>query len=203
MPLSQFAEPIESASGVFKAYRMDSTEEESDMRRAAGLGTCECCDYVTVSKDNQSVVLIEETNLKRTKAELEKKYAYLEEDDQVELFYDQVLRENRLKLYGSMLILCRLSSSREDVQSFLPENKLQFWLVTTSTDSSDFVLLDHLTDNLRGFLKTTLPKEMMNVVDIIPSTELAEKLSAQAYGNRLKFPEPCPELAKSPLMSGY
>ena len=62
MPLSQFAEPIESAGG-FKAYRMDSTEEESDMRRAAGLGMCECCDYVTVSKDNQSVVFIEETDL--------------------------------------------------------------------------------------------------------------------------------------------
>ena len=52
MPLSQFAESIESAGG-FKAYRMDdSTEEESDMRRAAGLGTCNCCDYVTVSTDN-------------------------------------------------------------------------------------------------------------------------------------------------------
>jgi hypothetical protein len=56
MPLSQFAEPIESAGGV-KAYRMDSTTEVPDMRRAAGLGTCECCDFVTVSKDNQSVVL--------------------------------------------------------------------------------------------------------------------------------------------------
>ena len=32
MPLSQFAEPIESAGGVFKAYRMDSTKEGSDMR---------------------------------------------------------------------------------------------------------------------------------------------------------------------------
>ena len=64
MPLSQFAEPIRVCSAaVFKAYRMDSTVKESDMRRAAGLGTCECCDYVTVSKDNQSVVLIEETDL--------------------------------------------------------------------------------------------------------------------------------------------
>ena len=62
MPLSQFAEPIESAGG-FKAYRMDSTKEGSNMRRAAGLGPCNCCDFVTVSKDNQSVFLIEETNL--------------------------------------------------------------------------------------------------------------------------------------------
>ena len=61
MPLSQFAEPIESAGGSLKAYRMDSNTEVPDMRRAAGLGTCECCDYVTISKDNQSVVFIEET----------------------------------------------------------------------------------------------------------------------------------------------
>lgn len=79
-----------------------------------------------------------------------------------------------------MLVLCRLSSSRVDVKSFLPENKFQFWLVTTSTDSPDFVLLDHLKDRLRDFLKTTLSKEMMNVVNVIPSTELAKKLSAQA-----------------------
>ena len=180
MPLSQFAEPIESAGGDFKAYRMDSTTEVPDMRRAAGLGTCNCCDFVTVSKDNQSVVLIEETDLKCTKANLEKRYSYLNDDDQVALFHDQVLRENRLKLYGSMLVLCRLSSSQYDVKSFLPENKLQFWLVTTSTDAPDFVLLDHLRDRLRDFLKTTLPKEMMNVVNVIPSTKLAEKLSAQA-----------------------
>ena len=33
MPLSQFSEPIESMSiGGFKAYRMDSTKEGSNMR---------------------------------------------------------------------------------------------------------------------------------------------------------------------------
>ena len=156
--------------------------KESNMRSAAGLGTCECCDYVTVSKDNQSVVLIEETNLESVRRiEFRRKHMITsEEDDQVELLYDQVLRENRLKLYGSMLILCRLSSSREDVQSFLPENEFQFWLVTTPASSDSVILMDHLTDNLRGFLKSPLTKEMMDVVDIIPSTKLAEKLSEEA-----------------------
>ena len=180
MPLSQFAEPISSAGG-FKAYRMDSTEEESDMRRAAGLGTCECCDYVTVSKENQSVVLIEETDLERTIVDFKERYDYLNDDDQVELLYDEVLKEHRLKLYGSMLVLCRLSCSQDEVKEFLPENEFQFWLVTTSTASSDSVILmDNLTDNLRGFLKSPLTREMMDVVDIIPSTELAEKLSDEA-----------------------
>ena len=182
MPLSQFAEPIESAGG-FKAYRMDSTKKGSSMRDDAGLGTCECCDYVTVSKDNQSVVLIEETDLESTIIGFKEKYDYLNDDDQVDLLYDEVLKEHRLKLYGSMLVLCRLSSSRDDVKAFLPENEFQFWLVTTSTASSDSVILmDHLTDmnGLRNFLKSPLTREMMDVVDIIPSTKLAEKLSDEA-----------------------
>ena len=82
-----------------------------------------------------------------------------------------------------MLVLCRLSSSQDDVKAFLPENEFQFWLVTTSTASPDsVVLMDHLKDmnRLKGFLKSPLTKEMMNVVDIIPSTELAEKLSDEA-----------------------
>ena len=179
MPLSQFAEPIESVGGV-KAYRMDSTKKGSNMRSAAGLGMCECCDYVTVSKDKQSVVFIEETDLESTIVDFKEKYDYLSDDDQVDLLYDEVLKEHRLKLYGSMLVLCRLSSSLDDVKAFLPENEFQFWLVTTSASSDSVILMDNLTDNLRGFLKSPLTKEMMDVVDIIPSTELAEKLSAQA-----------------------
>ena len=180
MPLSQFAEPIRSAGGGFKAYRMDSTVKESDMRRAAGLGTCECCDYVTVSKDKQSVVFIEETDLERTIVDFKERYGYLNDDDQIDLLYDEVLKEHRLKLYGSMLVLCRLSSSRDEVKEFLPENEFQFWLVTTSASSDSVILMDNLTDNLRGFLKSPLTREMMDVVDIIPSTELAEKLSDEA-----------------------
>ena len=179
MPLSQFAEPIESAGSV-KAYRMDSTTGVPDMRRVAGLGTCECCDYITVSKDNQSVVFIEETDLEHTIVDFKEKYDYLSDDNQVDLLYDEVLKEHRLKLYGSMLVLCRLSSSRDDVKAFLPENEFQFWLVTTSASSDSVILMDHLTDNLRNFLKSPLTREMMAVVDIIPSTELAEKLSDEA-----------------------
>jgi hypothetical protein len=66
------------------------------------------------------------------------------------------------------------------VKAFLPENEFQFWLVTTTASSDSVILMDHLTDNLRNFLKSPLTREMMDVVDIIPSTELAEKLSDEA-----------------------
>ena len=121
MPLSQFAEPIESIGGSLKAYRMDSTKKGSNMRSDAGLGTCECCDYVTVSKDNQSVVFIEETDLERTIIDFKERYDYLNDDDQVDLLYDEVLKEHRLKLYGSMLVLCRLSCSQDEVKEYLPD----------------------------------------------------------------------------------
>ena len=182
MPLSQFAEPIESAGGDFKAYRMDSTTEVPDMRRAAGLGTCECCDYVTVSKDKQSIVFIEETDLEGTIIDLKKKYYYLKKTDQDKLIYEEVLREHRLKLYGSMLVLCRLSSLWDDVKTFLPENEFQFWLVTTSTASSSSVFMDHLTDinELKGFIKSPFSKEMMTKIAVFSSTWLAQKLSKEA-----------------------
>ena len=182
MPLSKFAEPIESAGGGVKAYRMDSTTEVPDMRRAAGLGTCNCCDFVTVSRDNQSVFIIEETNLEYTIYKFKQKYDYLEEADKNKIFYDKIRDENRLKLYGSMLVLCRLSSSQDDVKKFLPKDKFQFWLVTTGTAPSPLdsvILMDHLRDRLRNDLKSPFGG-MMNAVDIIPSTKLAQKLSAQA-----------------------
>ncbi len=184
MPLSQFAEPIESICGSLKAYRMDNTIATGvpDMRSAAGLGTCECCDYVTVSKDNQSVVLIEETDLERTIIGLQEKYYYLQKNHQDKLIYEEVLRENRLKLYGSMLVLCRLSNLQDDVKAFLPENEFQFWLVMTSTASSDSVFMDHLTDmdKLKGFIKGPFSREMMTKVAIFSSTWLAQKLSKEA-----------------------
>ena len=185
MPLSQFAEPIESAGGV-KAYRMDSTTGVPDMRRVAGLGPCNCCDFVTVSKDNQSVFLIEETNLEYTIYKLRQEYGYLEEADKNKFFYDKIRDENRLKLYGSMLVLCRLSSSQDDVKEFLPKDKFQFWLVTTGTAPSPldpFIFMDHLNDRLRNDLRNDLKSPfggMINVVDIIPSTKLAERLSDEA-----------------------
>ena len=81
-----------------------------------------------------------------------------------------------------MLVLCRLSSLQDDVKEFLPKDKFQFWLVTTGTAPSPLdstILMDHLSDRLRNDLKSPF-REMINEVDIIPSTELAEKLSAQA-----------------------
>ena len=182
MPLSKFAEPIKSIDGVFKAYRMDSTKKGFSMRDDAELGTCECCDYVTVSKDNQSVFLIEETNLEYTIYDFRQKYDYLEEVDKNKFFYKKILGENRLKLYGSMLVLCRLSSLQDDVKEFLPKDKFQFWLVTTGTAPSPLdstILMDHLSDRLRNDLKSPF-RGMINEVDIIPPTKLAEKLLAQA-----------------------
>ena len=119
-------------------------------------------------------------SIERTIIDFKERYDYLSDNDQVDLLYDEVLKEHRLKLYGSMLVLCRLSCSRDEVKAFLPDNEFQFWLVTTTASSDSVILMDNLTDNLRDFLKSPLTREMMDVVDIIPSTKLAEKLSDEA-----------------------
>ena len=79
-----------------------------------------------------------------------------------------------------MLVLCRLSHSWDEVKASLSNSKFQFWLVTTTDLSESVILMDNLADDLRIFLKAAFPREMMDVVDIIPSTELAEKLSDEA-----------------------
>ena len=72
--LGKFLEPIKIAGKLInkdrQAYRMDG---EPDMRTESGLGACDCCDYFSISAttNRNVVILIEETDLTNTTAQLE------------------------------------------------------------------------------------------------------------------------------------
>ena len=81
MSLDRFIVPIQvarkSLGEQYTAYIMDSTSEEKDMRKAVDLGTCHCCDYFLLREE--SIILIEETQLLKTVKKIRDEYDNLDE----------------------------------------------------------------------------------------------------------------------------
>lgn len=139
MSLEQFRVPIQAAGKVidaaYTAYKMDGDEGggEKDMRKAAGLGACHCCDYFLL--DDESVILIEETQLSKTVAQIKEKYAYLNEKDQKEIINNKITEEIQLKVYGAMLVLSRIMEKCGSAKELMQGKKTKFWLVASRADA--------------------------------------------------------------------
>ena len=110
------------------AYQVDA--KKNDMRQLCGMDGSACCDYVLLRKDS-SVVLIEDTRLGATVEDLEKEFGGLERDKEQEHILRTLRRENVLKIYGTLLMLCRLCSQFSSVQETLAKKEYDFWLVAT------------------------------------------------------------------------
>lgn len=187
--LNKFLEPIEIAGKPldkkFQAYRMDGTSPKPNMRQEAKLGTCECCDYFKFD-DDDTIVLIEETQLMKKIKDLKSKYYYLEDRHQTEFVKKQIKDENKLKVYGAMLVLCRLAAVCENVKDLLQTKngklkKYKFWLVASGMDTEEATrMFDHLKGQLRKELRSTLKDKILGRVEILPSHAFVTKLSEQA-----------------------
>ena len=182
--LDRFLQPIKVAGKLLdtehRAYLMDGTLPEPDMREEAGLGTCNCCDYFIFSK-NHSIALIEETMLMEQIKGLKDEYDYLEIDDQTEFINKYIRDENKLKVYGSMLVLCRLSAMSDSVKELLEAKKYRFWLVVSGMETEeDTILFDNFNDRLRYDLNSVLTGKILDGVEIMPSARFVMKLSQDA-----------------------
>ena len=179
--LEKYLEPIlvadQPLDGQHQAYRMDGTPPKPDMRGKAGLGTCNCCDYFICGHDD-TVVLIEETRLVGQITDLKNEYQYLTVDDQTEFVSKYIRDENKLKVYGSMLVLCRLATACRDVKKFLKAKKYRFWLVVSGMNTAEEkIVFDNLKDRLSQELKSVLTGKVLDDVEIIPSSVFATKLA--------------------------
>ena len=178
--LGKFLEPIRLAdtplSETHHAYRMDGNSPQPDMRKDAGLGTCDCCDYFMPYNDD-SVLLIEETRLIQQIKDLKRKYPYLKKQ-----FIDKYIRqENRVKAYGSMLVLCRLAAVCKDAENLLGTKKYKFWIVVSDMYSTkDARFFRNLKDTLCNGLKEVLSGKIIDDVKILPSNAFVTKLSEHA-----------------------
>ena len=176
MSLEKFVETIQlariSLNADYQAYRMDSTLSQTpDMRKKAGLGSCNCCDYFLISKDG-AIVLIEETQLIYQLKNLREEYCYLKSAEYKEFINKRIREENRLKVYGSMLVLCLLSAKYEDVKKLLQQNKYQFWLVVSGKDSpKNSRVFRNLRKPLLFDLRGVLTKEVVDDFKILSITQ--------------------------------
>ncbi len=180
MSINQFIEPIkiadEPVGEEYKAYRMDSSDKNNDMRKMVGLGTCHCCDYFLPRSG--SIILIEETRLLEKVKEIRKKYDYLKGKDKGDIVNNRIRDRMQLKAYGSMLILCRLASKCSNTKELIQNNKCCFWFVASGINSEDEKrFFDNLKDSLRGDITQVLGKISVDDVDVISSEILKKKLS--------------------------
>lgn len=180
--LDKFYMPIEIAGsaieGEHKAYKMDSTDTNHDMRKMVGLGTCHCCDYFLPAED--SITLIEETRLLEKMENVREKYNYLNDEDRDKAVNDSIRKRMQLKAYGTMLILCRLAVKCSSAKDLIQNKKYHFWLVVSNITSADEqIYFDNTKDTLRGDLKQVLGKGLLDEVEVISSDDLKNKLSVQ------------------------
>lgn len=178
--LAKFLEPIKLAGTpleAHRAYRMDGNSPQPDMRKGAGLGTCTCCDYFVTNTD--SVFLIEETELLKSIQGWKKEVEYLNDNERKNFLDEKVKTENRLKVYGSLLVLARLTNKCAEVRNLVGEKKYCFWLVVSGLSApEDKIYIDNLKDDLTGALRGALTAEVMDKVEVFPANHLADKLSA-------------------------
>ena len=149
------------------------------MRTYVGLGSCNCCDYFFVNENK--VFLIEETCLEKTIETIREKHSYLNDDDKEDFVVTSIRQENYVKVYGSLLVLCRLAAKCEDVARRMKDKKHDFWLVMGDADIKETSrVADNMSSELRAQLRGVLTKEVIDDVEIVPSEIFAEKLSKNA-----------------------
>ena len=166
MPITVAGNPLDD--GIY-AYKMDSTEENSNMRKDVGLGMCNCCDFFQIQKKN--VLLVEETKLFDSVKRM--KIQGLKETEIIE----RVRNENRLKAYGSMLVLCRLVIKFKSICSLLKDKPVVLVILVSSEikNADDFRFFDDLRTRFRNDLRSALTKEVVHNVEIGYSDQLKEK----------------------------
>lgn len=69
------------------------------------------------------------------------KYSALDENLREQLIYEIIRDKNRMKVYGSMLILCRLASKCEYVSNKLKDKPALLFLVVSAYGGDDAIFL--------------------------------------------------------------
>lgn len=177
--LNRFLERITADGkpiGEYQAYKMDSTNQNLDMRKSVGLGTCHCCDYFLVRDD--FIVFIEETRLFDRVRRIKEDYHYLKGQPQRDIINDRIRERMQLKAYGSMLVLCRLAEKCVTAKNLIQDKKFHFWVVVSNINlTKDETQFDYLKDSLRGKLKSLLGGKLLDDVNVLSPEMLKKKLS--------------------------
>ena len=174
----QFLEPIELAEKVMEegqeAYKMD--KDKDGMRHFVGLGECNCFDYFLPHKN--SIALIEETRFSKTMQGYKDTYHYLKRNDKDAFAFKRMREEIRLKAYGSMLVLWRLTEKCQAAKDLFQNKKYCFWIVASDTSTEDMRAFDNIRDDSQNMLKGALSKKVVDTVEFLSPEGLKKKLSS-------------------------
>ena len=174
----QFLEPIELAEkvmgGGYEAYKMD--KDKDGMRHFVGLGECNCFDYFLPHK--KSIVLIEETRFSKTMQGYRDAHDYLKRKDKKAFAAKRMRDEIRLKAYGSMLVLWRLTEKCQAAKDLFQNKKYCFWIVESDTSVTDLQAFDSIRDDSQNMLRGALSTKVVDTVKLLLPEDLKDKLSS-------------------------
>ena len=129
-----------------KPYKRSTIKEvgKSIREKVGKMGEYHSCDYFYLVKTGKKELrgyLIEETNLSRTfswkkKELMESNRTGINEDFLSEHIGAHLIAENRIKLYSSLLIMCRLCNQFKDIDELLQKVKFYFVLLVLDEEST-------------------------------------------------------------------
>ena len=132
-------------SPSLQAYCLDGDDfkgdKSKDLRLVVGLGGCNCCDYF-YPMDNY-VMLIEEKQLFAKMDSIKASYGANVNEEII----DQCIKQDlRLKVYGSLLVICRLKSQCATVNNMVKDKPYKFYLIVS--DDEDVRAMEGLDASL-------------------------------------------------------
>ena len=161
---------IEMILSKYRAYRMDGGRGKSDMRDYLGLGSCETCDYFFVSDD--SIVLIEDTQIMETEKNVKEKFSYLKKDDAEKFFREKVRQEVTVKVYGSLVMLRELAARNKKLAEILQDKKSVFWFVLVNVAEKNARGVHRMEMKLLSDLRSKLKGQVISDIKILTDTHL-------------------------------
>lgn len=156
------------------AYKMDDTAA-GNMRAAVALGTCDCCDYFLLH--GEVVTLIEETRLMCSVEEIRAEYDLADKSERESgKVVRRVLRDElRRKVYGAMLVLCRLAMKEGELHGV---KKHRFWLVASNIKTAaERRYFHHIKSSLRNDLRGVVGAQLLIEVEMFTAEALPQKLA--------------------------
>ena len=166
-----------------QAYAVDKPcgDEKITLKGQFDMGQFHSCDYILVKENKDKVLLIEDSNLKKGKEDLENKcLRFIQDGKQARenLFkkiMERIRDEQRLKAYASLLLLCLLTSKDKRAKKLLGGKEIHFWIIVIDGNASDIRAFEEIGDRLKGFLRP-----FISDVRFIPLQEAEKKL--KEYG---------------------
>lgn len=179
-----FRLPVEAAYAVDKP--VDDCKKGPVLRNELKMDGCHCCDYIIPRKNE--VLLLEDSNLKEKKKQLEYEWLcfgeFIREEEIKNIFLKklreeilgEIKNEQLLKAYASLWLLCRLVSQNTEAKELM-ENK-QIWFIVIINDISnnqeqEFRAFQNLASRIRSSLGTLVK------VQVFPLKQAAKALLVQ------------------------